>query len=74
MLQIGPQDMGRKREFETNGVKFIFEASDPYGFITASCRKNNKMLDGFFTTFKDAENAAIKYATALEVKKANLNA
>ena len=61
-FNIGPQDLGRKREFESNGLKFTFEAGDPYGMITAFCNTKREKLDGMFTTFKDAESAAIKYA------------
>ena len=58
---IGPQDQGRKREFEHDGVKFIFEFTDPYGMIRAYSPTKKATLDGLFTTMKDAETAAIKY-------------
>lgn len=58
---IGPQDMGRKREFTHEGTKFIFEAHDPYGFVTVFNTKTNKKFDGQYTGFKEAETAATNF-------------
>lgn len=66
-LKIGPQDMGRKRLFENNGIKFEFEARDPYGLIHTRVINSRDQIDGTFLTFKDAEAAATKYS--LNVKK-----
>jgi len=65
-IKIGPQELGRKREFENNGLKFTFEAHDPYGMISAYCSTHRKAIDGQFTGFREAEAAAIKYSNKVK--------
>lgn len=61
-FKIGPQDLGRKRLFDNNGFKYEFEAIDPYGMVKATCLSNKKPLAGMFTSFKEAEKAAVNHS------------
>lgn len=67
---IGPQDQGRKRPIENNGIKYTLEAHDPYGFVTVYCHKTNSNLASHYTGFREAENAAITHSLTLKKKEA----
>lgn len=63
-LFIGPQpDEERTRDFEHNGYKFKLKAHDPYGFVKITSLTGNKTLDGQYTSFTEAQRAAINHVT-----------
>lgn len=68
-LKIGPQDQGRKRPFESNGIRYEFEAKDPYGLIHVKTLTSKDHLGGVFTSFKDAEAAAVKHSLTVKKQK-----
>lgn len=68
-MRIGPAlEEERTRDFTNNGIKYKMKAYDPYGFVTVTCLKTNKNLDGTFTSFIDAERAAIQHSIKLSEK------
>lgn len=69
-MQIGPApEEERTRNYESNGVKYKLKAYDPHGFVTVTCLKTNKNLEGTFTSFLEAERAAIQHAIKFNTKE-----
>lgn len=61
-LRIGPQpEEERTQDFEHNGFRFKLKSLDPYGFIKITSLKDNKNLDGAYTSFVEARRGAIEH-------------
>lgn len=70
-ITIGPKNDERTREYESNGIKYILKANDPYGFVKITCMKLNKTLDGQYTSFDEAAKAATRHALTFNKPKEN---
>lgn len=70
-LNIGPQpEEDRTRRETIDGINYVLKASDPYGFWSITCLKNNRALNGVYTTLSEALKAAKSYSAELnKIKK-----
>ena len=68
-LTIGPANPERTTDFEFDGWKFKFKAYDPYGFIKVTSLKDQKTLDGQFTSVLEAEKFCKMYVNRNKKEK-----